>query len=333
MPRLAAWSIDRPHFEGVAQESAPKRIRRSHIGLEKWLEDWIANEVTLIGEGLTLIGRQISIDDGRLDLLALDSRDRWVVIEIKPGMLYSDALHQALCYASSIARLGNDELYAKLEPGLGKFGDAKLLSRRVKQLLEVEQEERQIAVLLVGAGVHAGLTRMNGFLGRFGIPVGVVSFEVFELEDGPKLLLREAIDEAPEPPPAPRRKLSVGEIRNWAVEAGVGEQFDRFLKMSEAAGLPVQPQRASVRTAPPGDKRLCLLYEQPQTGDNGGALYLAVDLDNFARFFPHINRAEAEEFLSGVGGAYVGGKELDEQLGRIEQFLTETLPEPASGGG
>ena len=101
MPRLAAWSIDRPHFEDVSQESAPKRIRRSHFGLEKWLEDWIANDVTLIGEGLTLIGRQISIDDGRLDLLALDSQDRWVVIEIKPGMLYSDALHQALYYASS----------------------------------------------------------------------------------------------------------------------------------------------------------------------------------------------------------------------------------------
>ena len=52
--------------------------------------------MTLIGEGLTLVGRQVSIDDGRLDLLAIDSRDHWVVIEIKPGMLDSGALAQAL---------------------------------------------------------------------------------------------------------------------------------------------------------------------------------------------------------------------------------------------
>lgn len=34
-----------------------------------------------------------------------------------------------------------------------------------------------------------------------------------------------------------------------------------------------------------------------------------------------------------AGGEYVGGKELDEQLKRIEQFLTETFPEPETEGG
>ena len=157
--------------------------------------------------------------------------------------------------------------------------------------------------------------------------------EVFELEDGPKLLIRRVLEEPPEPPPAPRRKLSVGFIRNWAVEVGVGEQFDRLLKMSEVAGLPVQPQRASVRIAPPIDKRRCLLYAQPQSGDNGGALYLEVDLDNFVGFFPHIDKVDAEEALRGVGNAYVSGKELDEQLERIEQFLTNKFPAQDTGGG
>ena len=332
MPRLAAWSLDRPHGEDASQPQ-PKRVESSHIGLEKHFEDWIANDVTLIAGDLTLVGRQITIDDGRLDLLAIDSQERWVVIEIKPEMLYSNALHQALSYASSIARLSAEDLYEKLEPGFCKLGDAEHLSRRVKQLLEVEQEKREIAVLLVGAGIHAGLERMNGFLGRFGIPTGVVSFQVFELEGGPKLLVREVIDEPPEPPPAPRRKLFVETIRDWAVEAGVGGQFDRLLKMSEAAGLPVQPQRASVRVAPPADKRLCLLYAQPQSGDHGGALYLEADVDTFVRFFPHISKAEAEEALRGVGGAYVGGAELDKQLDRVERFLTDKLPEPETGGG
>ena len=244
MTKLAAWSIDGQHAEGASQQSEPKRIGRSQIGLERHLEDWIANDVTLIAEGLTLVGRQITIDDGRLDLLAIDSQDRWLVIEIKPGLLDSGALAQALYYASSIARLGADELYGKLEARLGDFGDAETLSARVKQQLNDEAEGREIAVMLVGAGIHPGLERMNEFLGRFGVPISVVSFEVFELDGGPQLLIREVVDE-PTEPPAPRRRLTVDAIRRWAVDVGVGEQFDRFVKMAEDAGLAVQPQRAS----------------------------------------------------------------------------------------
>ena len=167
MAQLAAWSVDGQHGEGTSQQPEPRRVECSHIALEKHLEDWIANDVTLIAEGLTLVGRQISIDDGRLDLLAIDSQDRWVVIEIKPGLLDAGALAQALYYASSIARLDGEELYEKLKSRLGEFGDAEEL---VKQQLAGEEPGREIAVLLVGAGIHPGLERMNEFLGRFGVP-------------------------------------------------------------------------------------------------------------------------------------------------------------------
>lgn len=163
MMKLAIWKLDREGDEVMK----PTPVERSGIELEKHLEDWIASDVTPIGEGLTLVGRQITIDDGRLDLLAIDAQDRWVVIEVKPGMLDSGALAQALGYASSIARLSADEFRAQIEPGLGKLGDAKQLSEKVKQQLEGEGEEREIALLLVGAGVHDNLERMSGFLGRY----------------------------------------------------------------------------------------------------------------------------------------------------------------------
>ena len=156
MVKLAAWSVDTQHTDGTSPRSKPKRVGRSHIELEVHLEEWIANDVTLILEGLTVVGRQVSIDDGRLDLLAIDSQDRWVVIEIKPGMLDSDALAQALYYAASIARLSADELYGKLEPQLSKLGDVGKLSASVKQQLAGEEDQREIAVLLVGAGIHSG---------------------------------------------------------------------------------------------------------------------------------------------------------------------------------
>ena len=333
MAKLAAWSIDGKQGGGTSQQSELKRVGRSHIGLERHLEDWIANDVTLIAEGLTLVGRQISIDDGRLDLLAIDSQDRWVVIEIKPGVLDSGALAQALYYASSIARLSADELYGKLEPRLGDFGDAERLSASVKQQLAGDGEGREIAVLLVGAGIHSGLERMNEFLGRFGVPISVVSFEVFELDGGPQLLIREVVDEPTKPPP-PRRRLTVDPIRRWAVDVGVGKQFDRFVNMALEAGLAVQPQRASVRIAPPTNRTRFLMYAQPRAGGSGGELGIWVGPKQFAEFFPHVDEETAIDALGRYDdGAFLAGEALDKRLDQIERFLTAKVQEPDVDGG
>lgn len=329
MAELAAWSFDAQYGEEDAQPSQPQRLERSHIELEQHLEDWIAKDVTLIGEGYTLVGRQVSIDDGRLDLLAIDAQDRWIVIEIKPGRLGSGALGQALYYAASLARLDADELYEKLKGRLGEFGDgdAETLSERVKQQLAGEAEEREIAVLLVGVGIHAGLERMNEFLARFGVPISVVSFEVFELEGGPRLLIREVVDE-PTQPTAPKRRYAVEAIRDLASQAGVREQFDRFVQMSKRAGLPVQPQRASVRIAPPANRTRFLMYAGPRAGANGGELGIWVGPWHFAEWFEHINESEATAALGKYeDGGYLAGKALDCRLDQIERFLTKHFPQ------
>ena len=328
MAKLAAWSIDGQQGEGASHQSELKRVGRSQIGLERHLEDWIANDLTLIAEGLTLVGRQISIDDGRLDLLAIDSQDRWVVIEIKPGVLDSGALAQALYYASSIARLSADELYGKLKPRLSDLGDAERLSASVKQQLAGEEEEREIAVLLVGAGIHSGLERMNEFLGRFGVPISVVSFEVFELDGGPQLLIREVVNEPTKPPP-PRRRRTVEAIRRWAVDVGVGKQFDRFVNMAMVAGLAVQPQRASVRIAPATNRTRFLMYAQPRAGGIGGELGIWVGPKQFAEFFPHVNEEDVIDALGRYGdGAFLAGEALDKRLDEIERFLTDRVQQP-----
>ena len=333
MAQLAVWSVVAQHGEGTVQQPEPRRLDRSYIVLEKHLEDWIAHDVTLIAEGLTLVGRQISIDDGRLDLLAIDSQERWVVIEIKPGILESGALGQALYYASSIACLSGDELFKKLEPGFGEFGDAEELSARVKQQLTGEDQARDIAVLLVGAGIHPGLERVKEFLGRFGVPISVVSFEVFELDGGPQLLIREVVDEPTEPPP-PRRRLTVEAIRHWAVDVGVGPQFDRFVNMSKEAGLAVQPQRASVRIAPPNNRTRFLMYAQPHSGGSGGELRIHVGPKQFAEFFPHVDERDAIDALGTYeDGACLAGEALDRMLDQIERFLTEKVRRPDANGG
>ena len=331
MAKLAAWTMDRQRGEDAPQQSAPKRVERSHIALERQLEDWIVNDVTLIGEGLTLVGRQVRIDDGILDLLAIDTQDRWVVIEIKSGVLASGALTQALYYASSIACLDPDELKKKLEPGLGKLGDGARLSERLDQQLAAEEEGREIAVLLVGAGIHPGLERMNEFLGRFAVPIGVVSFEVFELDGSRQLLVREVVDEPTGPSP-PRRHFTVESVRDRAADAGVGEQFDRFVDIAEAAGLKVKPNKSSVSIVPPANRTRMLMYAYPSAGDSGGELYFEASLETLAEFFPNIDQREEAAALSELNKVQVGGEALDALLDRIERFLTEQVGHSDVGG-
>ena len=328
--KLAVWNLDAQQGESGLQSWVPQRVNRSQIGLEQHLEDWIVNDVTLIDEGLTLVGRQVSIDDGQLDLLAIDTRDRWVVIEIKRGQLNASALTQALYYASSLVKLEADELDKKIAPGLSQFGDEKELSAQVKRQLDSEEGEREVALLLVGTGVHAGLERMIGFLGRFGVPIGIVSFEVFELENGPKLMIREVMDEPPKPPSS-RRKYTVEAISQMARDAGVSEQFERFVAMAREANLAVQPQAVSVRIAPLANRTRFLMYAAPRVGPQGGELGIWVGAKEIAEWHAWIDEAEAIEMLGRYNdGSYLAGAKLNERLDQIEQFLTKNFPQPAA---
>ena len=327
MTRLAVWTMETRNDDSSVQRE-PQKVGRSHIQLERQLEDWIVNDVTLIGEGLMLVGRQVSIDDGRLDLLAIDSQDRWVVIEVKPGIVGSGALGQAIYYAASLARLDADELFRKLEGGFNKVGDPKTLSPRVRELLADEGDDREFALLLVGAGIHPGLERPSEFLGRFGLPIEVVSFEVFELDGGPQLLIREVVDEPVQPAPK-KRRYTVEAIHRLAVDAGVDEQFDRFVEMSKHAGLPVQPQRRSVRIAPPANRTRFLMYARPWAGSSGGELAIWVGPKRFAEWFPHIDEDEATAQLGKYDeGGRLAGDELDKRLDQIERFLKAHFPPP-----
>ena len=333
MAKLAVWRLDGSEEVGVGegvttQGSQPQPVERSYIELEKHLEDWIVKDEALIAEDLTIVGRQQTFDKRRLDLLGIDSRDRWVVVEIKSGCLGADALTQALSYAASIARVPAEELQENLESRLKDLGSTDTRANAIERQLNAEREsgeKRKMAVMLVGVGVAPELERVNEFLGDFDVPISVVSFEVFGLHTGQKLLIREVIEEPTETRLKPQR-LTVEAIRQRAVDVGVEAQFDRFVNMSKAADLAVQPQRASVRIAPQMNRTRFLMYAQPRADGTGGELGIWVGPKQFAEFFSHVNEEDAIALLGHYDdGGYLGGAALDNRLDQIERFLTERL--------
>ena len=150
---------------------------------------------------------------------------------------------------------------------------------------------------------------------------------MFELDGGPQLLIREVVDE-PTKPWSPPRHFTVEAVRHRAVDAGVGEQFDRFVNIVEAAGLKVKPNKLSVSIVPPANRTRMLMYAYPSAGDGGGQLYFEVSLGTLAEFFPDIDEREAADALSKLNKVYAGGDALDALLGQIERFLTEKVRHP-----
>ena len=312
MADLSVWTVD---------GDAPRRVDRSGVDLEKDLEDWIANDSSLLADRLTIVGRQVWVDGGPLDLLAIDLQDRWVVIELKRRRLYRTAITQALDYASSIARMDSEELEALLRPGLAALGDAEELARTVRRQLKGEDGPREVAVLLAGLGVDAGLERIVAHLGGYGLPISIVTFEAFEVHDGPRLLIREVTEEDSRPQ---RRRYSVEAIRQRAADAGVEAQFDRFLGIVREVHLHPRPTSLAVTIAPPANRTRYLMYARPEAG----AVVLSASPEAFAEFFPPLTPDEVSQRIGlSDKGQRLGGEALDAALDRIESFLNK-LPRP-----
>src|SRR4051794_8772577 len=117
MQQLGLWQIT---------TDGPQRLSTSNVGLEQDLESWIARDPDLVERGLTIVGRQLSIEGGRLDLLGLDDAGLWIVIEIKQGAVDQWTVAQALVYAAAISNMPFHDLTRKVDAYLQANGGGSL---------------------------------------------------------------------------------------------------------------------------------------------------------------------------------------------------------------
>ena len=280
MNPIALWEI---------AEGGPVRMDRTNVGLERVLEVWIERDPTLIFDGLRIVGRQITLPNGgRLDLLAISPEGAWVVVEIKAGPLSSGALTQALSYVENIATLESQDLRRLLE----RNGSSNL--QLIDEMFEIEEgSQRDVQIMLVGVGADIGLQRLSTYLSdTYGVPITLVTFDVFSDSDGKKMLLRE-VAEREGLPQRKRKQYSVAAIEAMAADRGVSALFEEVLNTVEELGLTTRAHPHSVTFRAPFKGNLTLVYVQPVRAD---VLSIGYHSRNFVNQYP-VTEEEVEVTL------------------------------------
>lgn len=180
MKKTQLWSVDRED----SGYSVKVVGTVDNTETEAMLEDLLVASPDLLGESITLLGRQVTTEGGPLDLWGVDEDGRIVVFELKRGTLKRDAVAQVIDYASDLAHSDIERLAQLVQDysghrGVDKIEDFEDWYSDSFQGFPGALEEKP-KMVLVGLGVDPGARRMVNYLADSGIPIELLTFHAFE---------------------------------------------------------------------------------------------------------------------------------------------------------
>ena len=101
---IGIWTIDRKSGNGSRLDVTER------FETEEMLEDVLVENPDMLMRGLALIGRQVPVGTGYIDLLGIDEDGRLVVFELKREKLTREAVAQILDYCTYLETLGDSEI-------------------------------------------------------------------------------------------------------------------------------------------------------------------------------------------------------------------------------
>jgi Holliday junction resolvase-like predicted endonuclease len=324
MKAVGVWQVEK---DRVA------RLEPASLSLERELEEWIERNPSLLESGLEIVGRQIRVEGGMIDLLALDLQGRWVVIEIKKGNLHRDAVAQALDYASCIEKLGFEKLWGKVSDYLKSVGpennkSEETLRDRV-QREGTDKKDREVVVYVVGTGQDPSLERILGFVDKSQRVVHAVLFSVFESDSSHRLLVRELTSNPPPGSGARQKNLSLAGVIKIAHDNGLGEAFESLVAAAERHGLYPRPFKRSIMFAPANNRTRCLFvaWVKPPA-DYVMKLYVVPDA--FQEFYALRKELVVKE-LGNAGYRQLPVSEVPEFVRSLDRLMSSVEQRSASG--
>ena len=209
----------------------PQQLKPSRLDEEKRLEDWLCGDVGLLSDKLLVIGRQISLSGGTLDLLAVDEEANVVIVELKRDKTPRDVVAQTLDYASCVQDFGRDDVERQTRDFLEMEFDEAFMQRFGHEAPETVNERHRM--LIVASSLDSATQRIVEYLSRVhGVDINAATFSYFNTEQGEfiarsTLLDEDEVERRVEAKATKRRPVASEEaLRRVAAENGVGELWD-----------------------------------------------------------------------------------------------------------
>lgn len=165
------WSVDGDKLSEVS---------KSVLDKEERLENWIAEDPSILGLNLLIIGRQVITENrGRIDLLAVNSQADVVIIELKRDKTPRDIVAQVLDYASWVKKLGYKEIDAIGSKYLSKSLSAAFAEHFGAQL--PENVNTNHSMLIVASELDDSSERIVQYLSDdYNVNINAIFFSFFK---------------------------------------------------------------------------------------------------------------------------------------------------------
>jgi hypothetical protein len=158
------------------------------------LESWIESNPSIIGSGLSIIGRQVQTRSGPLDLLGIDGLGNLVIVELKRDKLPREALAQAIDYASDVATWSIEKISEICSEHTSKSLEDYISENFPEQNLETVNINESQRILLVGFAIESSLERMINWLAdSYNVDVNAVVLHYVKTSSGDELLTKTAV--------------------------------------------------------------------------------------------------------------------------------------------
>lgn len=170
-------------------DGKPTAVSFEKISSEERLEDLVADDPSVLGLDVLIVGRQHVTEYGtRLDLLGLDADGDLHVIELKRDRTPRDAVAQLLDYGAWARSVSRDEIASIYRAHTNQELEVGFAERFGGQLPDVLGVRHHL--VLVASELDASSERIVNYLAsEWGLPVNVVFFRFFQ-DDGREYLAR-----------------------------------------------------------------------------------------------------------------------------------------------
>ena len=284
-----------------------REAKKLRLKSEERLENWLEKDISMLSDGLFVIGRQVKTDfGGFIDLLCLDRNGDIVIVELKRDKTPRESTAQAIDYASWVSTLSNEKItdianeYLKDKGPLEKAFKIKF----GLELPDILNERHKIMIL--GSDIDASSERIIIYLSNsYGVNINAATFQYFQDDNEKEYLARVFLIEPGQVEylsdtiPATKRKpnLTFEALLGIADQKDVGSLYRRFVDELTRYFDYIGTTRSSIAfIGNMSGSRNTIFSLIPEESNSKEGLRFQIYINRFAEYF-EIEKKEAIQLL------------------------------------